>query len=70
MLNPGNAKLGAKRRIWTFSLPSRTSCPGRSPLCARHCYSAHVERRRPSVRRRYQRNLRLSRRRDFAARAR
>jgi hypothetical protein len=67
MLSPGNTKLGG-RRIWTFSLPSRTSCPGRSPLCARHCYSAHIERRRPSVRRRYQRNLRLSRRRDFVAR--
>jgi hypothetical protein len=68
MLSPGNSKLGGRRRIWTFSLPSRTSCPGRSPLCARHCYSAHIERRRPSVRRRYERNLRLSRRRDFAAR--
>ena len=38
MLNPGNAKLGAKRRIGTFSLPSRTGCPGRSPLCERQCY--------------------------------
>jgi hypothetical protein len=38
MLNPGNAKLGAKRRIGTFSLSSRTSCPGRSHSGERQCY--------------------------------
>jgi hypothetical protein len=68
MLSPGNTKLGRGRRIWTFSLPSRTSCPGRSPLCARQCYAYRIERRPPSVRRRYQRNRRLSRRPDFVAR--
>ena len=68
MLSPGNSKLGGRRRIWTFSLPSRTSCPGRSPLCERQCYSYHIERRRPSVRQRYERNLRLSRRPDFVTR--
>jgi hypothetical protein len=68
MLSPGNTRLGTTRAIWTFSLPSRTSCPGRSPLCARRCYSDHIERRRPSVRRRYERNLRLSRRPTFVAR--
>jgi hypothetical protein len=68
MLSPGNSKLGKRRRIWTFSLPSRTSCPGRSPLCERLCYSARIEERWPSVRQRYERNLRLSRRQDFATR--
>jgi hypothetical protein len=68
MLCPGNRKLGGNRRIWTFSLPSRSACPGRSPLCERHCYSWQTERRRAPVRLRYQRNLELSRRPDFAAR--
>ena len=68
MLNPGNTKLGTTRRIRTFSLPSRSSCPGHSPLCARQCYSYSLERRRPSVRQRYQRNRRLRRQRHFVAR--
>jgi hypothetical protein len=68
MLNAGNTKLGANRRIWTFSLPSRTSCPGRSPLCERHCYSSQIECWRASVRQRYERNWALSRRRDFVPR--
>jgi hypothetical protein len=68
MLSPGNRKLGHRGRIWSFSLPSRSTCPGRSRLCARRCYSAHTEAHRPSVRTRYRRNLRLSRRPDFVAR--
>lgn len=69
MLNSGNSKLGRDRRIWTFSLPSRHSCPGRSSTCSACCYSYRIERRRPQVLRRYRRNLALSRRRDFVARA-
>src|SRR5262245_60203608 len=68
MLCPGNTKLGRGRLIWSFSLPSRSSCPGRSAVCERACYSHAVERRRSSVLRRYRRNLMESRRLDFAAR--
>lgn len=68
MLTPGNRKLGSGRRIWGFGLPSRSSCPGRSPACERPCYSAHLEAYRPSLRQRYERNLLLSRRPDFVRR--
>ncbi len=68
MLTPGNQKLGRGRRIWGFGLPSRSTCPGRSPACSAPCYSAHLEAWRPSLRARYWRNLRLSRRPDFAER--
>lgn len=68
MLCPGNRKLGKDRRIWSFSLPSRFTCPGCSPVCEQHCYSFRTERHRPSVRLRYQRNLELSARPDFVAR--
>src|SRR5262249_44111921 len=68
MLTPGNSKLGRQRRIWSFSLPSRHTCPGQSPACSGPCYSAHLESWRPDVRRRYRRNLALSRRPDFAHR--
>jgi hypothetical protein len=61
MLSPGNVKLGLGCLIWSFSLPSRLTCPGRSPVCERHCYSARFERRRPSVCRRYEGNWALSR---------
>jgi hypothetical protein len=68
MLSPGNSKLGRGRLIWTFSLPSRHSCPGRSATCSACCYSYRIERRRPHVLRRYRRNLALSSRRDFVER--
>jgi hypothetical protein len=68
VLSPGNTKLGRGRRIWSFSLPSRITCPGRSSVCERLCYSFRVEQHRPTVRDRYQRNLTLSRRPDFADR--
>jgi hypothetical protein len=68
MLTSGNTKLGLRKRLWGFGLPSRTTCPGRSALCARVCYSYHLERFRPSVRARYRRNLTLSRRPDFPQR--
>jgi hypothetical protein len=61
MFTPGNTKLGKRKRIWGFGLPSRRTCPRRSELCARLCYSHHLESFRPSVRRRYRRNLALSR---------
>ena len=64
MLSRGNSKLG--RPVWTFSLPSVATCPGRSPVCERLCYADACERRgRPSARR-YARNLDLSHAPGFA----
>ena len=68
MLTPGNSKLGQGGRIWGFGLPSQASCPGRSVACVASCYAYHLEQYRPSVRRRYARNLALSRRADFVKR--
>ncbi len=68
MLTPGNDKLGQQQRIWAFGLPSRQTCPGCSPVCAHVCYSAHLERRRPSVHLHYLRNLLVSQRADFGPR--
>ena len=67
MLTPGNRKLGG-RLIWGFGLPSGRPdvCVGLSPECRAHCYARQLERFRPAVLARYQRNLRLSRRPDFA----
>jgi hypothetical protein len=67
MLTAANRRLGV-RRIWGFGLPSRDTCPGRSDLCSRVCYSAHLESYRTAVRQRYRANLALSRRPDFARR--
>lgn len=66
MLTPGNTKLGPGRLIWGFGLPSRVTCPGMSRVCSGPCYSAHLETCRPALRQRYERNLELSRRPDFA----
>jgi len=67
MLSRGNRKLG-NSRIWSFSLPSGTpeTCPGMTPTCRTHCYAVAMARYRPAAAVRYQRNLQLSRRRDFA----
>jgi hypothetical protein len=71
MLTPGNRKLG-ERLIWSFSLPSGHPdvCVGLTSQCQRHCYARRLERLRPDVRARYEANLILSRRGDFALRVR
>jgi len=56
-LGHGNRKVGL---AWTFSLPSRTTCPGASPWCLEHCYATRIERLRPTCRRAYLENLILS----------
>ena len=66
MLTPGNTKLGPGRLIWGFGLPSQVTCPGMTPACSGPCYSFFLESLRPSLRLRYERNLELSRRPDFA----
>ena len=60
-LGVGNAKVGS---TYTFSLPSRTTCPGASTWCLAHCYAHRYERRRPACRRAYQKNLALAQRPD------
>jgi hypothetical protein len=65
VLTRGNAKLGHAGRVWGFALPARATCPGRSPVCSSHCYAYRLERFRPAARRKYARNLALSRRPDF-----
>lgn len=69
MLTRGNQKLG-RRLIWGFTLPSGTDavCPGRTEVCSRHCYSKRLEKLRPKVHKAYQRNLMLTKRRDFSRR--
>lgn len=69
MLTRGNQKMG-RRLIWGFTLPSGTDavCPGRTQVCSRHCYSKRLEKLRPKVHKSYQRNLLLTRRRDFSRR--
>jgi ferredoxin len=71
MLTPGNKKLG-QRLIWGFGLPSGRPdvCIGMSGLCREHCYACNLERLRPGVLARYEKNLRLSRLADFENRVR
>jgi hypothetical protein len=68
MFSNSNLKLGSNL-IWSFGLPSITTCPGRSSVCEEHCYSAHIESLRPAVRASYERNLAASKRADFVKRA-
>jgi len=56
-LGEGNAKVG---QIYTFSLPSHTTCPGASRWCLEHCYAHRYERLRSVCRQAYQRNLVLA----------
>lgn len=65
MLSAANAKLGPG--IFGFGLPSRGTCPGRTGLCSRLCYSFRYEMLRPTVRAFYRANLQAAKRPDFAA---
>ena len=42
MLTRGNTKLGRRGLLWGFGLPSVLTCPGLTPACSAHCYSARV----------------------------
>jgi hypothetical protein len=57
-LGEGNTKV---RDVFTFSLPSKTTCPGASSWCLTHCYAARYETIRPSCQTAYQNNLSLVR---------
>ncbi len=71
MLTAGNKKLGTDL-IWGFALPSGRAeiCVGMTPTCRKHCYSRRTEQYRLKAKARYEANLRLTRRRDFARRVR
>lgn len=56
-LGEGNKKVGD---VFTFSLPSYTTCPGASPWCLKHCYAYRYEKLRPACRSAYDRNLALA----------
>ena len=53
----GNMKVG---EVFSFSLPSKVTCPGASPWCLKHCYAYRYERLRPSCQKAYKRNLALT----------
>ena len=53
----GNTKVGD---VLTFSLPSKTTCPGASAWCLEHCYAQRYEKLRPICRKAYERNLALT----------
>jgi hypothetical protein len=53
----GNSKVG---EVFTFSLPSKTTCPGASPWCKRHCNMSRFEQFRPTCRNAYLRNLNIT----------
>ena len=57
-LGEGNLKVG---NVFTFSLPSNTTCPGASPWCLKHCYAFRYEQIRPGCRQAYERNEALTR---------
>jgi hypothetical protein len=66
LLARGNTKLG--RSIFTFSIPSGSTCPGQSPLCPARCYAAAGQFLLASVQAAYRRNLLAAHQADFVAR--
>lgn len=63
MLMLGNSKLG--QGIWSFSLPARTTCPGKSKSCSRACYAGKGFFRMTTVLKRYRSNLRKTKQLTF-----
>ena len=56
-LGEGNMKVG---EVFTFSLPSKTTCPGATAWCLTHCYAWRYEQIRPACQKAYQSNLALA----------
>jgi hypothetical protein len=50
----GNSKVG---EVFTFSLPSKITCPGASSWCRKHCNMSRFEKFRPTCGKAYKRNL-------------
>jgi len=56
-LGEGNKKIGD---VFSFSLPSRITCPGKSDWCHDHCNMLRLEKLRPNIRASYERNFKLT----------
>lgn len=66
LLTQGNVKLG--QAIFSWSIPAVTTCPGQTTVCRSICYACSGRFRMPAVKRRLQRNLKQSRRKNFVDR--
>ncbi len=62
MLSPGNSKLGS---IYSFSVPWRETCPGRTKACTAHCYAKRGFYTMPSTKRALKNKLRQAKRPGF-----
>jgi len=71
VLTSGNKKLGSDL-IWGFGLPSgRASiCAGMTATCRKHCYAVRTEQYRATAKIHYEKNLKLTRKKDFVRRMR
>lgn len=65
MLSRGNTKLGP--RIWTWSLPVLSTCPGKSAICKEVCYAARGQLMMLNRRGHYVQHFEKSKRRDFVS---
>lgn len=65
MSPPHNAKLGGA--IWSWSIPARITCPGKSHSCARACYATKANFTTTLVRARLVQNYLASRHPQFVA---
>lgn len=57
-----NQKLG---KMYSWSIPPRDTCPGKTEICARLCYVDGYTRRYPNTLTSYERNLEISKHPDF-----
>lgn len=63
MLTRGNSKLGKK--IWQWSIPAGTTCPGKTETCDSRCYAQKGHYRQKNVSTALATNLERSRQKDF-----
>lgn len=54
-----------KTACFSFDLPSKQSCPGKTKLCSSKCYAFLLEKIYPDVAKKYERNFALSQANDF-----
>jgi hypothetical protein len=63
LLVKGNSKLG--RKIWGFSLPAGSTCPGKSDICNDRCYAQKGFFVMPSAKAAFKKRLAATKRDDF-----
>lgn len=54
------SKPNNKTEIYSFNLPARSTCPGKTKLCSDNCYAFRYENQYPNARKLYLRNKQLS----------